>query len=235
MKKYLLAVFSLVLVLLYSYPAYSQQAGINFSLAFPQGEFGEEVDNLGYGLSGEFLFLSPKPKSPFGIGLNLGYYVYGRETSSEPWSHTIPWVTLDVEKTNSLLNLHVLFEIGFPTGQIRPYVQGLFGGEYLYTQTSVSGQNDQEAIASTTNYDDWAWSYGAGGGILILLGGDPVTEMGAIYLDLKGRYLFGSEAEYLKEGGMEVVNGNIVYHPSKSKTDMLTIHVGVRAALNFAP
>lgn len=214
---------------------YSQQAGINLSLAFPQGEFGEEVDNLGYGLSGEFMFLSPKPNSPFGIGLNLGYYVYGRETSSEPWSHTIPWVTLDVEKTNSLVNFHVLFEVGYPTGPIRPYLQGLFGGEYLYTQTSVSGEHDQETIASSTNYDDWAWSYGAGGGILILLGGDPITQMGAIYLDLKGRYLFGSETTYLKEGGMEVINGNVYYNPSKSKTDMLTIHIGIRAALNFAP
>ena len=65
--------------------SFAQQAGINFSLAFPQGEFGEEVDNLGYGLSGEFMFLSPKPLSPFGIGVNLGYYVYGRESSRVPW------------------------------------------------------------------------------------------------------------------------------------------------------
>lgn len=211
----------------------AQQAGINFSLAFPQGDFQKEVDNIGYGLSGEFLFLSPKPKSPFGIGLSLGYYIYGRETSREPWSNTIPWVTLDVEKTNNLLNFHVLFEVGFPNGRIRPYIQGLFGGEYLYTHTSVSGEYNYETIASTTNYDDWAWSYGAGGGILILLGGDPITEMGAIYLDLKGRYLFGSETTYLKEGDMQVVNGNVVYTPSKSKTDMITAHIGVRVALNF--
>ena len=214
--------------------SFAQQAGINFSLAFPQGEFGEEVDNLGYGLSGEFMFLSPKPLSPFGIGVNLGYYVYGRESSRVPWSSYIQSVFLDVEKTNNLVNFHILFEIGFPTGVIRPYVQGLFGGEYLYTESSVSGENGQEVIASSTNYDDWAWSYGAGGGIEVLLGGDPVTEMGAIYLDLKGRYLFGSETTYLKEGDMYVEQGELVYSPSKSKTDMITAHVGVRVALNFA-
>ena len=215
--------------------SFAQQAGINFSLAFPQGEFGEEVDNLGYGLSGEFMFLSPKPLSPFGIGVNLGYYVYGRESSRVPWSSYIQSVFLDVEKTNNLVNFHILFEIGFPTGVIRPYVQGLFGGEYLYTESSVSGENGQEVIASSTNYDDWAWSYGAGGGIEVLLGGDPVTEMGAIYLDLKGRYLFGSETTYLKEGDMYVEQGELVYSPSKSKTDMITAHIGVRVALNFAP
>lgn len=235
MKKHFLTIIVLILASSFSNISFSQQAGINFSLAFPQGEFGEEVDNLGYGLSGEFLFLSPKPKSPFGIGLSLGYYIYGRELSREPWSNTIPWVTLDVEKTNNLVNFHILFEAGFPSGRIRPYIQGLFGGEYLYTQTSVSGEYNQETIASSTNYDDWAWSYGAGAGILVLLGGDPVTEIGAIYLDLKGRYLFGSETTYLKEGDMEVISGKVYYTPSESKTDMLTIHAGIRAALNFAP
>lgn len=234
MTKYLSAiVITLIVIFSFTSNLKAQQAGINFSLAFPQGEFGKQVDNLGYGLSGDFLVLSPQPKSPFGIGLSLGYYVYGREISSEPWSHTIPWVTLDVEKTNNLLNFHVLFEIGLPTGSIRPYIQALFGGEYLYTQTSVSGEYEQETIASSTNYDDWAWNYGAGGGILILLGGDPITEMGAIYLDIRGRYLFGSEATYLKEGDMQVINGNLYYSPSKSKTDMITAHIGVRVALNF--
>jgi len=75
----------------------------------------------------------------------------------------------------------------------------LFGGSYLYTETSVSGQYNSDNIASTTNYDDWAWSYGVGGGILILLSGDPVTEEGAVYLDLKGRYLLVQKLNILKK------------------------------------
>jgi hypothetical protein len=67
-----------------------------------------------------------------------------------------------------------------------------------------------------------------------LLSGDPVTEVGAIYLDLKGRYLFGSEAVYLKEGDVQINGAQVIYHPSKSKTDMLTVHAGVRIALDFA-
>jgi len=110
----------------------------------------------------------------------------------------------------------------------------LFGGQYLFTETSVKNESNEEEFASSTNYDDWAWSYGAGGGISILLAGDPVTEIGAIYLDFKGRYLFGSKAEYLKEGAVEVIGQQVIYHPSKSKTDMLTVHAGVRIALDFA-
>ncbi len=211
----------------------AQQVGINLSLAIPQGEFADQVDNLGGGLSGEFLILSPKLKSPIGFGINLGYYIYGMESRREPWSNTIPDVFLDVNRTNNLFNFHILFQIGLPQGRIRPYAEGLFGGSYLYTETSVSGQYNSDNIASTTNYDDWAWSYGVGGGILILLSGDPVTEEGAVYLDLKGRYLFGSEAEYLKEGSVEIIGGQVRYYPSQSKTDLLTLHAGVKIALNF--
>ncbi|MDY0084118.1 MAG: hypothetical protein RBR74_13120, partial [Ignavibacteriaceae bacterium] len=211
----------------------AQQAGINFSIASPQEEFGKQVDNFGYGLSGEIMFLSPKPQSPLGIGLNLGYYVYGMESRREPWSHTIPDVYLNVDRTNNLLNFHLVFELGLPAGIIRPYIQGLFGGNYLYTETSVRGDYGGDDIASTTNFDDWAWSYGAGGGVAILLSGDPVTEIGAIYLDLKARYLFGSKADYLKEGSIQIINSRVVYNPSQSKTDILTLHLGVRIAFNF--
>ncbi len=211
----------------------AQQAGINFSIASPQGDFGKQVDNFGYGLSGEIMFLSPKPQSPFGIGLNLGYFVYGMESRREPWSHTIPDVYLNVDRTNNLLNFHLVFELGLPAGIIRPYIQGLFGANYLYTETSVRGDYGGDDIASTTNFDDWAWSYGAGGGVAILLSGDPVTETGAIYLDLKGRYLFGSKADYLKEGSIQIINSRVVYNPSQSKTDILTLHLGVRIAFNF--
>ena len=56
----------------------------------------------------------------------------------------IPDVFVEVDRTNNLLNFHVVFEIGLPTGRIRPYVQGLFGGSYLYTQTSVRGEYNNE-------------------------------------------------------------------------------------------
>ena len=34
---------------------------------------------------------------------------------------------------------------------------------------------------------------------------------------------------------MYVEQGELIYSPSKSKTDMITAHIGVRVALNFAP
>lgn len=210
-----------------------QQAGINLPLAIPQGEFADQVDNLGYGFSGEFMLLSPKPRSPIGLGLNIGYYIYGNESRSEPM-YNIPYVFVRADRANNLINFHVVFEIGLPTGRIRPYVQGLFGGEYLFTETSVKNESNQVPFASSTNYDDWAWSYGVGGGLSILLSGDPVTEIGAVYLDLKGRYLFSSEAVYLKEGAVQIMGQQVRYYPSVSKTDLISIHARLRMAFDFS-
>lgn len=211
----------------------AQSAGLNLTLAIPSGEFKEKVENLGFGISGNLNFISPKPKSPFGIGINLGYIIYGSESRREPLSTTIPDVFVNIDRTNSLLNFHLLFTIGVPTGRIRPYVEGLFGGSYIYTTTSVKSQGTGEEFASSTNFDDWAWNYGAGGGFTILLSGDANTDQNTIYLDLKGRYLFGSEAEYLKEGSVTIQNGNVYYDISRSKTDLLTIHAGILFYFNW--
>ncbi|MCA2004835.1 MAG: hypothetical protein LDL01_03475 [Ignavibacterium sp.] len=225
MKKYFYIALILSLIPLNQFLA--QSAGLNLTLAIPQGEFKEKVDNVGFGLSGHINFLAPKPKSPFGIGLNMGYIIYGSESRTEPLSSNIPDVFVNVDRTNSLLNFHLLFTIGLPTGRIRPYAEGLFGGSYIYTTTSVKSQGTGEEFASSTNFDDWAWSYGAGGGLLVLLSGDPNTDQNTIYLDLKGRYLFGSEAEYLKQGSVRIQNGQVYYDVSRSKTDLLTVHAGV--------
>jgi hypothetical protein len=137
------------------------------------------------------------------VGVNIGYFIYGMESRREPFSLTIPDVFVNVDRTNNLVNFHLLFQVGFPTGSVRPYVEGLFGGSYLFTETNIKSDNNFNEVASSVNFEDWAWSYGFGGGIGILVAGDPLTNIGAIYLDLKARYLFGSEAEYLKEGSVK--------------------------------
>ncbi len=212
--------------------SFAQAGGLNIMLGFPSGEFKENVDRLGYGLSGHYLFLAPTAERPFGIGLNVGYLNYGQETRRESFSSTIPDVTVDVDRSNNLVNFHALFQLGFGSGSVRPYLEGLFGGSYIFTETTIRSRGTQE-VASSTNFDDFAWSYGGGGGILILLhSGEEGEEMGDLLLDLKARYLFGSEAEYLKEGSVIVGNGKVTYQVTKSKTDLITAHIGVVAYFN---
>lgn len=227
MKRYYLIP---VLLLIVSFSTAAQSAGGSFILGFPQGEFKDNIDRLGFGISGEVLFFNPSPNLPFGFGLNIGYMNYGSESRQEPFSYTIPDVVVDVDRSNNLVNFHLLFQIAPPTGNIRPYAELLFGGAYLFTETNINSRGTEE-VASSTNFDDFAWNYGVGGGLLINVY-TPVQKEGnfdALYLDLKVRYLFGTEAEYLKEGSVIIQNGNVYYDVSKSKTDILSAQVGVMA------
>ncbi len=213
--------------------SFAQAGGLNLMLGFPSGEFKDNVKRTGFGLSGHYLFLTPSVNRPFGLGINVGYLNYGQETRREPFSTTIPDVTVDVERSNNLVNFHVMFQLGFGSGSVRPFIEGLFGGSYIFTETTIRSKGSQE-VASSTNFDDFAWSYGGGGGILIQLssGDEEGSDAGAFFLDLKARYLFGSEAEYLKEGSVDISTIPVKYTVTKSKTDLLTVHAGVVAYFN---
>lgn len=227
--RYVLFFFIFVL---FSETFYGQAAGINFTLGLPQKEFKNNVDNLGYGISGHFTLWTPSTMMPYTIGLNVGFITYGNEDRNTGLSENIPDVTVDVSRSNNLANFHVLFQISPFFGSVRPYAEGLFGGEYLFTTTKIESEWSGEEIVSSTNQDDFAWSYGGGGGLMIKLADlspDPgeTFAFGSVWLDLKARYLFGTEAEYLKEGSVIINNGKVTYNTIKSKTDLLLLHIGV--------
>jgi hypothetical protein len=217
-----------IILLCFSASVYSQTAGISLMLGSPQGEFRKNVDRLGYGLQIQGTLWSPSKERPFTIGLNLGFMVYGEVSESRPLSETIPDVYVDVDRTNSIANLHFLMLVSPFTGTVRPYLEGLVGGSYLSTTTDVKSEYTQDSFAESTNYDDFNWSYGWGGGIIFQVAKD-LGDVKNLYVDLKARYLYGTEAEYLTENDVVIENGRAYYYPRLSKTDLLTFHIGVIA------
>ncbi len=208
---------------------YAQSVGLNFTLAIPQGEFKDNVDNLGWGISGHAAIFTPGPAIPFTVGLNLGFINYGNESRRAAWSNTIPDAYVDVTRTNNIVNFHLLFQVSPFSAPVKPYIEGLFGGNYLFTTTEVKSDYLDKNLTETTNQDDFAWSYGAGGGFMIRL--TDLEPTGTLWLDFKARYLFGTEAEYLKEGSVIIntTTGSATYRLSRSKVDLLTLHIGVIA------
>ncbi|MGD8780576.1 MAG: hypothetical protein PVH88_16620 [Ignavibacteria bacterium] len=228
MRRLLLLAAILIIVLQTNYSA--QTIGGSIMLAVPQGEFKENVDNLGYGLQVQGTLTTPGRLTPFTVGLNLSYMIYGQEERTAPLSTTVPDVTVDVERKNSIVNFHFLFQVSPFAGTVKPYLEGLAGGQYIFTESSVKGDNNYEDFASSTNYDDFTWSMGVGGGFLITLTKATTGIPGGLFLDLKARYMYGGEAEYLTEGDVIVNNGSVIYRTRKSETDFLSFHIGVVAA-----
>lgn len=207
---------------------YGQTFGGSLMLGSPQGDFRTNVDRLGYGIQVHGTLWSPSNERPFTVGLNLGYMVYGEVSERRPLSTTIPDVMVEVNRTNNLANLHLLLQISPFTGTVRPYIEGLFGGAYIFTTSEVKSESTQIPFAESTNWDDFTWSYGAGAGLLLLISND-MAEVKNLYLDIKARYVYGSEAQYLTENDIAINNGRIVYFPRRSKTDLLSFHIGVVA------
>lgn len=209
--------------------------GINLALGFPQGELKDNVDNIGIGASGFFLYNFPQ--SPFSIGGTVTYQMYGSETEKRPWSTTIPNVYLDVTTSNNLLLGHILLRVqSTRQSAVCPYVDGLFGFGYFWTETKVESEaytgDDDNEIARSVQMDDAALSYGFGGGLMIrVFDGTRSDEKGleGVYIDLGVRYLKGGEATYMKEGDIVVdpETGSVTYNSHKSHTDILTAHIGV--------
>src|SRR5690606_36432668 len=80
------------------------QGDLNFIVGVPQGSFSENVDDAGFGLN---LFGGlGVGRSPVVVGLELGFMVYGFERRNEPFSTTIPDVTVDVETSNNIMLGH---------------------------------------------------------------------------------------------------------------------------------
>lgn len=228
-----------IMILLFSAAILSAQApqfqgALHLSLGVPQNEFADQLDAVGFGGGGSFLYRIPNTGVSFGAGLD--FFIYGNETRSEPWSMTIPDVTVDVTTTNSILQGFLMMRLQPTAGAVMPYADGLFGFNYLSTSTNVKSEWSDKEIASSTNYDDGALCYGGGAGLLIHVYQSKENieinkrEFG-VYIDLGFRYLKGGEASYLKKGDIErTSDAKVIYHPSQSTTDIVTYNLGVSFA-----
>jgi hypothetical protein len=206
--------------------AQSWQGGLHFMIGSPQAEFRKNVDRLGVGLTGNVGY-APEG-TPIMLGLEFGYMNYGTTERREPFSTTIPDVTVKVTTTNNFVLGHAVLRMQPNTGLLRPYVQGMLGFNYLFTDTKIEDEDDPDRdVASSTNLSDGAFSYGGGAGVLILVYTPDDGTIGDLFVDLGVRYTFGGEAEYLKEGSIKNVGGRTVYESVRSKTDLIVFQLGV--------
>ena len=207
--------------------------GIGILGGFPSGEFGENVKNPGIGLSGYVGYVIPR--TPAVIGLDLGYLIYGHERRTEQFSLTIPDVLVGVVTENNIFSMNAFLRLMTgTTSPLRFYVEGVVGFNYLFTSTTIEDlpRFSGEEIASSTNLDDFAFTKGVGGGVLIEVwgAGEDRTPQNrtvrSVSLEVRMRYHDGSEADYLKRGDIVRRSGTAELNITKSTTDLITAHLG---------
>jgi opacity protein-like surface antigen len=192
------------------------QGGVYFLTFVPRGEFSENLTNNGYGAGMQgFVRIG---SSPFMVGGDLALVIYGDERRLDPT------ISERVTTSNYILLPHFVLRAQPRSGVIRPYVEGLIGLKYLWTETSTSEVDFDGNIINDVNLSDTSFSYGVGGGLQI---SPTKSRESRFMLDIGVRWLGGGRAEYLREGSIRVVNGSVVYDVLSSRTNALAVQVGV--------
>lgn len=166
---------------------------------------------------------------------------------------TIP-VNLKVTTNNNLINTFGVLRIKAPLTIVQPYIDGLVGFNYFYTRTKVydestnhiltsnnNSSNKSNVVNARTELNSLVFAYGGGAGLMLKFG--PNVKM-----DLRAIYLLGGEAKYYDSSqtknwkveftGSGTFNPNNYNSndikvvspdgtPKKSKTDLLSINVGL--------
>jgi hypothetical protein len=195
--------------------------------ARPQGQFSNYVSN-GWG-GGMHYLLRLDRDGWLGLRADASLLNYGHEREPVDFGPDVGGrILLDLTTDNNIAFVGGGPQIGLPTGQLRPYVNGFVGVSYIFTQSSLSGSWSGETFASTTNFDDASFAYGGGAGLYIPLS----RRRNPVSLDAGVTYRHNGTAEYLRHGDItDNPDGSITLHPVRSETNLVTFHVGVSVGI----
>lgn len=207
--------------------AQSFNLDVGFALGTPMGSFQQSLDRNSYGIDMGATYQIPY--TPIHVGGGLVYQNYGWTERSEYFSPDIQEIKLRVRTTNNMVTPHFLMRIEPDMGIFGPFLEGMVGFNYLYTESSVLDDWAEDEIASSVNYDSYTSSYGIGGGMKFKLyeGYDNDGDFFGVSLTVKAKYLLGGEANYLKEGGLTRNRRGLNYDISRSRTDISTFNIGL--------
>jgi hypothetical protein len=203
------------------------QVSLGFPVGVPVGDFGRNVANAG-GVSAQLD--ASLGRSIVSVGGEVSCLWYGTESRDVDLGPAIPELAgtvVSVTTDNAMLFFHGRVRVQPHRGRWRPYADGLFGFDYIYTETSIDGTDCGSSCSSSiqaTNMDDFVPSFGAGAGVMIGLG---KADNPPWRLDISVRYLWGGEARYLIDGAVQRASNVSLLDVRRSRTDLVAMYVGI--------
>ena len=218
MKRNIIILTLLSILILNNISSAQPSANFYFITAIPVNDYRHFDSEEGYGASFEIFFLSPSKEKPLGMGISFSYFGQGLYFYDDPCDCE---TYLTNNRANNFINTHLVFQIAPTGGTVRPYIETLFGGSYIFSDSDIL---TLDYVPVNLYIDDWAWSYGVGGGIKFLIGGD---EDGSIYLDLNGRYLMSSDVSMLDRESIRFANDTFYYTLNETQLNFVAIQIGL--------
>ena len=219
MKLHITILSTLIILILASNTCPQPSASFYFSTAIPINEFRDFDNDPGYGANLEILFFSPTKRKPFAMGISFSYFGQGLYFYDDPCTDE---TYLSGNRANNYSSINLLFQLEPPTGKVKPYIETFFGGSYIFSNSEIY---TLDYVPVNLYVDDWAWTYGVGGGIKFSIGGNDGN--GSLYLDLKGRYLMSSDVELLDRESIRYANDSFYYSLNETQLNFLAVQIGV--------
>ena len=218
MKSYLKILTLLLLFISANYLQAQPSLSLYFTTAIPINDFRNFDSDEGYGGNLEIFFFSPSVQKPFGMGVSLSYFGQGLYFYDDPYSDES---YLSGNRANNFSSLHLIFQLAPTGGTVRPYLETLFGGSYIFSVTEVY---TLDYISESLYIDDWAWSYGVGGGLQFLISSDESEQ--SVFLDLKGRYLMSSDVSIPDRQSIRYANNSFYYTVNETQIYFVAVQIG---------
>lgn len=218
MKRQITILSILSLLILANYSNAQPTASIYFTTAIPVNDFQYFDNDLGYGGNLELFFFSPTKEKPFGMGVSLSYFGQGLYFYDDPYSDE---TYLSGNRANNFSSIHLIFQLAPTGGTVRPYLETFFGGSYIFSASEVYTL-DYNPV--NLYIDDWAWSYGVGGGFKFLISSDESGR--SLFLDFKGRYLMSSNVGILDRHSIRYANDSFYYSVNETQMNFVAIQIG---------
>jgi hypothetical protein len=195
----------------------------SLQVTIPQGEFGRNT-GTGYGAGGGLL-IRIDPNAIFNWRTEGGMLTYGQSTRRVPLPGTGGLIALDLRTSSNIFTLVTGPQLLGPTGTFTPYASALGGFSVFWTESSVSGSNNEnQPFASSTNSSDAVWAYGGSAGLYITV----ARGVRPIRLDLGARVLRHDNVQYLnKDRVREAFENDQPAVPIRGRADFITYYAGV--------
>jgi hypothetical protein len=195
-------------------------ASIYFTTAFPVNEYQNFDAEIGYGANLEYFFISPSREKPIGIGINLSYIGQGLYFYEDPCDCE---TYVGNNRANNIINMNLILQVAPTGGTVRPYIETFFGGSYIYSNTDII---TPDYVSVNLYIDDWAWTYGAGGGFKFLMNAEEDGN-GSLYLDVKGRYLMSSDVDLLNRNSLRYANNQFYDAVKETQLNFVAVQIGI--------
>ena len=220
MKTNLKILITLTFLMSATYLFGQPSASFYFTTAIPVNDYRLLDSEEGYGGNLEIFFISPSKQKPLGMGISLSYFGQGLYFYENPCNCE---TYLGDNRANNFTNLHLVFQLAPTGGTVRPYLETLFGGSYIFSNSQIM---TLDYTSVNLFIDDWGWSYGVGGGFKFLLGADD-NDGGSLYLDLKGRYLMSSDVSLLDRNSIRYANNSFYYSLNETQINFVAVQIGL--------